>query len=227
MNPLTHFKKMSIMPLLITSALLIGHAPGTNAADLRATPVIDWSNEARQAIVPVTAGSENYGNKFPGEAAVYMGIVHAAIYDAALAIEGGYQPDAIRLTAPMDTSPKAAIATAAHHTLIGLQPALGLTPAQQAILDGDYTNYMAAIPNDSAKANGIMIGEQVATAYSRCARTMAGIAIPRLATSIRQHPAPVFGSPTRPGWFWVCGCRESDHSRSQALRSFVPTAPIR
>jgi hypothetical protein len=164
MNSLTQFKKISIMQLLITLALLIGHAPGTNAADLRATPVIDWSNEARRAIVPVTAGSENYGNKFPGEAAVYMGIVHAAIYDAALAIEGGYQPYAIRLTAPMDTSPAAAIATAAHHTLIGLQPALGLTPAQQAILDGDYTNYMAAIPNDSAKANGIMIGEQVAAA---------------------------------------------------------------
>src|SRR5205823_5943232 len=99
------------------------------------------------------------------EAAVYMGIVHAAVYDAAVAIEGGYEPYAIALTASPDTtSPAAAIATAAHHTLIGLQPALGLTPAQQAILDGDYTNYMAAIANDSAKANGIMIGEQVAAA---------------------------------------------------------------
>src|SRR5207249_938935 len=164
MNPLTQFKKISIAPFLIAVALVIGRAPGAYATDLSATPVIDWSNEARRAIVPPSAGPENYGNKFPGEAAVYMGIVHAAIYDAALAIEGGYQPYAIRLTAPMDTSPAAAIATAAHHTLAGLQPALGLTPAQQAILDGDYTNYMAAIPNDSAKANGIMIGEQVAAA---------------------------------------------------------------
>src|SRR5215831_9768490 len=91
------------------------------------TPVIDWSLEAQRAIVPPGPGgifgSENYGNKFPGEAAVYMGIVHAAIYDAAVAVEGGYQPYAIALTAPADTSPAAAIAAAAHDTLIGLQPA--------------------------------------------------------------------------------------------------------
>ena len=94
-----------------------------------------------------------------------MGIVHAAIYDAAVAIEGGYEPYAIALTAPPDTSPAAAVATAAHHVLVGLQPALGLTAAQQAILDGDYTNYMAAIPNDgAAKTNGIAVGEQVAAA---------------------------------------------------------------
>jgi hypothetical protein len=134
------------------------------AADLSATPVIDWSNEARRAIVPPTAGAENYGNKFPGEAAVYIGIVHAAIYDAAVAIEGGYEPYAITLIAPHDTSSAAAIATAAHSTLIGLQPPLGLTPAQQAILDGDYANYLAAIPDGTAKTNGIMVGQQVAAA---------------------------------------------------------------
>src|SRR5437762_14138506 len=145
MNPLTQFKKISILPLLIALALVVvAGRPLAHAADLAVTPVIDWSNEARRAIIPAGPGGifglENYGNKFPGEAAVYMGIVHAAIYDAALAIEGGYEPYAIALTASPDTtSPAAAIATAAHQTLIGLQPALGLTPAQQAILDGDYT----------------------------------------------------------------------------------------
>ena len=172
MNPLTQFKKISIMQLLITLALLIGHAPGTNAADLGAAPVIDWSTEARRAIVPPSAGAENYGNKGPGEAAVYMGILHAAIYDAAVAIEGGYQPYAIALNAPPNTSSAAAIATAAHHTLVGcpdcghsgLQPALGLTPDQQAILDEDYATHMNAIPDGAAKDNGIAIGKQVAAA---------------------------------------------------------------
>jgi hypothetical protein len=164
MNSLTQFKKIPVLPLVIALALIIGRASAAHAADLTATPVIDWSNEARRAIVPPSAGAENYGNKFPGEAAVYMGIVHAAIYDAAVAIEGGYEPYAIALTAPPDTSSAAAIATAAHHTLIGLQPPLGLTPAQQAILDGDYTNYLAAIPDGTAKANGIAVGEQVAAA---------------------------------------------------------------
>jgi hypothetical protein len=129
-----------------------------------ATPVLYWSNEARRAIVPPSAGPENFGNKFPGEAAVYMGIVHVAIYDAAVAIEGGYRPYAIALTAPAGTSPAAAIAAAAHDTLIGLQPALGLNGAQQAILDGDYASYLAAIPGGAGKTNGIAIGQQVAAA---------------------------------------------------------------
>src|SRR5262249_2964715 len=129
---------------------------------LSSEPVIDWSVEAQRAIVPAGPGgifgSENYGNKFPGEAAVYMAIVHAAIYDAAFAIEGGYEPYAIAIDAPADTSAAAAIATAAHHTIVGLQPALGLTPAQQAILYGDYDNYMKAISeSDSQKTNGIRL----------------------------------------------------------------------
>ena len=164
MNSLIQFKKIPIVPLLSALALVMGRAPAAHAADLPATPVIDWSNEARRAIVPSGAGPENYGNKFPGEAAVYMGIVHVAIYDAAVAIEGGYEPYAITLIAPHHTSSAAAIATAAHHTLIGLQPPLGLTPAQQAILDGDYANYLAAIPDGAAKTNGIAVGEQVAAA---------------------------------------------------------------
>jgi hypothetical protein len=161
MNPLTQFKNIRILPLLVASMLAIGRA---HALDLSAAPVIYWSTEARRAIVPPSAGAENFGNKFPGEAAVYMGIVHAAIYDAAVAIEGGYEPYAIALQAPPNTSSAAAIATAAHHTLIGLQPPLGLTPEQQAILDGDYANYLTAIPDGTAKTNGIAVGEQVAAA---------------------------------------------------------------
>src|SRR6266487_2877366 len=129
------------------------------------TPVAFWSTEARCAIVPAGPGnifgSENFGNKFPGEAAVYMGIVHVAIYDAAVAIEGGYQPYAATPSAPANTSPEAAIATAAYDTLTGLQPQLG---ASQAILDNDYAAYMAGIPDSTAKTNGISVGEQVAQA---------------------------------------------------------------
>ncbi len=164
---------LAVLVVLLGAVAYVGTAPATshsgvtrklNGASLSAAPVLGWSNEARRAIVPAAAGAENFGNKFPGEAAVYMGIVHAAIYDAAVAIEGGYRPYAIALTAPADTSPEAATATAAHHTLIGLQPQLGLNPAQQAILDGDYAAYLAAIPDGTAKANGIAIGERVAAA---------------------------------------------------------------
>lgn len=134
------------------------------------TPVAFWSTEARCAIVPAgpggVFGTENFGNKFPGEAAVYMGIVHVAIYDAAVAIEGGYQQYKTTLSAPANTSPEAAIATAAYDALTGLQPQLG---ANQTILDNDYSAYMAAIPDgtaaeQAAKQNGIDLGQQVAQA---------------------------------------------------------------
>ena len=165
-------------------ALAVGAIGANPAVELSAdhlltpTPVFYWSLEAQRAIVPhgpgAIFGSENYGNKFPGEAAVYMGIVHAAIYDAAVAIEGGYEPYAITIDAPQDASSAAAIATAAHHTLVGspdiglqgLQPELGLTPAQQAILDADYENYLSTIREGAAKSDGIRIGERVAIAIT-------------------------------------------------------------
>jgi hypothetical protein len=200
-------------------------APGA-AMPAATTPVAYWSTEARCAIVPAGPGgifgSENFGNKFPGEAAVYMGIVHVAIYDAAAAIAGGYRPYAIplrltsadtlrartgwsawaawrfgagawkpygkanakvrpsvpraipgswwrraaRLAASSPTAPslEAAIATAAYETLVGLQSTLRLDPNGQAALQGDYTAYLAAIADGTAKDNGVAIGQHVAQA---------------------------------------------------------------
>jgi hypothetical protein len=174
--------KRAITSMLVVASLALDGAIAfsdrltAEITGLSATAIFDWSREAQRAIVPPGPnnifGSENYGNKFPGEAAVYMGIVHAAMYDTAVAIEGGYQPYAIAIDASPDTSPEAAIATAVHHTLVGsldigmpgLQPALGLTVAQQAILDGDYAAYLNAIPDGAAKTNGIWLGQQVAIA---------------------------------------------------------------
>jgi hypothetical protein len=193
------------------------------------TPVAYWSTEARCAIVPSgpngVFGSENFGNKFPGEAAVYMGIVHAAIYDAAVTVKGGYRPYAsdvkaasagslrartgwsawaawrlaqrdwkpygqanprVRPSVPGSIpaswwsrlvkapassahrpSPEAAIATAAYEVLAGLQPTLRLEPAGQTTLHDDYTAYLAAVPDGTAKRQGIAIGERVARAMLR------------------------------------------------------------
>jgi len=175
--------RLALLVGLLGAVVFVGAGPGVGATPppttqcapaanypAATTPVAFWSTEARCAIVPKGPGgifgSENFGNKFPGEAAVYMGIVHVAIYDSALAIEGGYKPYAPTPAAPANTSPEAAIATAAYDTLTGLQPQLG---ANQTMLDGDYTAYMAAIPDgtvteNAAKQNGIAIGDQVAQA---------------------------------------------------------------
>jgi hypothetical protein len=162
---------VAIVPVFIAagvSAARYARSSPPAGVSMPATPIVQWSDEARRAIVPPGPGGifgpENYGNKFPGEAAVYMAIVHAAMYDAAVAIAGGDRPYAAAVTAPAGASAEAAIATAAHHTLVGLQPALGLTSGQQATLDTQYADYLAQLPESSATANGIAVGEQVAWA---------------------------------------------------------------
>ncbi|HEY5906657.1 MAG TPA: vanadium-dependent haloperoxidase [Vicinamibacteria bacterium] len=116
---------------------------------LRAGSVSDWSLIAQNSIVGV-------GKKFPGEAAVYMGIVHAAIYDAAVAVAGGYQPYHVSPVVPHGASLDAAVATAAHHVLVGL------FPGQETDLDLAYAASLAGIPEGKSKDDGVDAGEAVA-----------------------------------------------------------------
>src|SRR4051794_41986148 len=94
----------ALLVVLAGATAFVGPAPATvvksKGASVSASPVLAWSNEARRAIVPPSAGLENFGNKFPGEAGVYMGIVPAAIYDAAGATAGGHPPHAGAPRAP-------------------------------------------------------------------------------------------------------------------------------
>lgn len=129
---------------------VVGATPATS---LPRGPVVDWSLEAQRAIVPPPAGN---GNKFPGEAAFYMAIVHVAMYDAAVAVQGGYRPYAIAHRTSAPASAAAAIATAAHGVLAAL------LPTQRGDLDGRYAEYVSRLPADAAKANGIAVGDHIA-----------------------------------------------------------------
>jgi hypothetical protein len=154
----------------------------TSVASPSLTPVAHWSLEAQRALVPPPAGN---GNKFPGEAAVYMGIVHVALHDAAVAIQGGYRPYAIAVTAAADTSAAAAIATAAHGVLVAL------LPTQRGDLDNRYAEYVSKLPDNAAKTNGIAIGEHVA----------AGIVALRANDGRNADPEYVQQPPSGPGVF--------------------------
>jgi hypothetical protein len=129
--------------LMLTLVATVACAP-----TLRAGAVTEWSLIAQDSVVGV-------GKKFPGEAAVYMGIVHAAIYDAAVAVSGGYQPYHVSPVVPPGASLDAAVATAAHRVLVGL------FPGQQGALDSAYAASMAAIREGQSKADGIAAGEEV------------------------------------------------------------------
>ncbi len=84
-----------------------------------------------------------------------MGIVHATIYDAVVAIEGGYRPYAITPAVPPNASVAAAVAAAAHRVLAGR------FPDQQGDLNDLYNLYLSGIPDGEAKTNGILVGEEV------------------------------------------------------------------
>ena len=121
-------------------------APGISS---EGRAVTDWSVIAQNAIVSV-------GRRFPGEAAVYMGMVHATIYDVVVAIEGGYRPYAFTPAAvPANTSVDAAVASAVHRVLVER------FPVQKQTLDDVYFEYLKGIADGEAKTNGILVGEEV------------------------------------------------------------------
>ena len=161
MNPLTQFK---IRPLLLVIAMALS-IMRAYAIDTSPDPVITGvPRRGRPSFLPAPT-RRTTAAAGPSDAAVYMGIVHVAIYDAAVTLEGGYEFYAHYdppINVPPNTSAAAAIATAAHHTLVGLPCGLNTTEANT--LSGIYGDYMNAIPDGQAKTNGIMIGERVAQA---------------------------------------------------------------
>jgi len=89
----------------------------------------------------------------PVSSEVVATTIHLAVYDAVVAIEGGYQPYAKAIEAPRGASLRAAIATAAYRTARGRVAA-----SQFAYLDQKYGDYLADIPGGPAKDDGVQVG---------------------------------------------------------------------
>jgi hypothetical protein len=169
----------------VVSDALDSHPMLTTENSSQEPAVADWSLIAQNAIVAV-------GRKFPGEAAVYMGIVHAAIYDAVVAIEGGYRPYAIAPAVPENTSLAAAVAAAAHRVLVGRFPEQQPGPNG---LDEVYFAYLNGIADVEAKANGIQVGEEVGVGMLLL-RDNDGL--DRVVPYEQRQPAPGVYEPTAP-----------------------------
>jgi PAP2 superfamily len=93
----------------------------------------------------------------PAEGHVIFAYVAIAVYDAVMAIEGGYRPFEIDVDAPAGASAEAAVAAAAHRILGHY------LPAQAAgIIDPAYTASLSTIDDGQAKTDGVATGEQVA-----------------------------------------------------------------
>ena len=98
---------------------------------------------------------EQYG---PTRASRAMAIVHIAIFDAVVAIFGGYRSYTGIPSAPRDTSMNAAVAQAAHDTLSALFPSQA--PNFDIALDDD----LKLISNGLPKNRGIDFGHRAAAA---------------------------------------------------------------
>jgi hypothetical protein len=93
----------------------------------------------------------------PAEGHVIFGYVAVAVYDAVMAIEGGYDPFAVHVDAPVGASAEAAVAAAAYRVLGHYLPA-----QKPAILDPAYAASLAGIPDGQAETDGIAVGRNVA-----------------------------------------------------------------
>jgi hypothetical protein len=138
--------------LLLTS-LAVG-APSTATAkdtsQAAAAVISEWNEIAQKTLLADTA-------KAIPEDFLYMGFVHAAVYNAVIGIEGGYQPYRFRTTAPQGASSQAAAVAAAHKILLAYSPA-----AQHADLNTAYTASLAKIPDGDAETSGVTFGELAA-----------------------------------------------------------------
>ncbi len=86
-------------------------------------------------------------------------IMHAAIYDTVNAIDATHKPYLVRIgRVSPHASQEAAVAAAAHETLITLYPAF------QTTLDQQYDQSLAQIPDGADKTTGIDVGRAVALA---------------------------------------------------------------
>src|SRR5665811_1577089 len=110
--------------------------------------VAQWNKIAEDTVVASGA--------FQGDGLIYMAYTQAAVYDAAVAIEGTYVSYGPPVTAPAGASVDAAIVEAAYETLVNY------FPANAAPLGTARDTSLAAIADGQAKTDGIAVGHQAA-----------------------------------------------------------------
>src|SRR5437867_4054151 len=148
MNPLTQFKKILILPLLIALALVALASPASATLPPGNT-VAQWNKIAEDTVVGSGA--------FQPEGFIYMAYASAAVYDAVVAIEGGFEPYGPPITAPPGASVDAAIVEAGYRTLVYY------FPLQAGNLGALYTEALGLIPDGPPKIDGQAVGLAAAT----------------------------------------------------------------
>ena len=131
----------TLLPGIVAVALLVASA--------RADVVTDW-NVTTNALVANDVGNNRKLRT--------LAMVHVAMSDAINTVQNRYTRVVATLPAAPDASAEAAAATAARQILTHVYP------EQKAKIEEAYEASLKAIPNGSAKTEGIKLGMEVAEA---------------------------------------------------------------
>jgi hypothetical protein len=161
--------------------------------------VEQWNKIAEDTVIGAGA--------FQIEGFIYMACESTAVYDATVALQGGYKPLMPSFRVWKGASPDAAVVEAAYRTLTHYFPAASTT------LDPLYAAALAAIPDGQAKKAGQKIGWVAANQVIR-ARTGDGLTTPIGVTAtfptlipgpgVWRLTPPAFLAPQTP---WVANVR--------------------
>jgi len=133
--------------LIVMAAAVCGTLLST-AAVSSTDPVLEWNS-----IMLTTTATQN-----PFFQARFAAITQLAVFEAVNAIDKDFKPYLGTITAPSGASPDAAAVAAAHAVLENY------FPGDASALDAAYAASLAAIPDGSAKQEGIEVGEAAAAA---------------------------------------------------------------
>lgn len=135
--------------------------PNYANSPLPGNAVAEWNAIAQELLqpTPMPGMPMPMGGVSMSAAFVYLAYTQAAVYNALVAIEGGYTPYNSTLTASPDASRDAAVAAAAHDVLVNDFP---LDSPEKAMLDSKYAASLAIIPDGQAKTDGIAVGAAAA-----------------------------------------------------------------
>jgi hypothetical protein len=154
--------------------------------------VTDWNAISQNAIVTVGAQPIQRSQ-------LWITLVHVAIYDAVMSIDGRYEQFKVTPAHVRPASLEAAAIAAAHGVLVRL------LPGQQASLNAERAISLAAIRNGIKKNNGIAIGEEVAQRLLEIHDGVipTGSYMPGTGPGVWQPTPPAFAPALLPGFAQV------------------------
>src|SRR6266545_2223361 len=134
----THARVAAIAAMTFAVAASAGMTRDASAALPPGNTVAQWNKIAEDAVVGSGAVAT--------EPFIYMAYVSAAVYDAVVAIEGGFEPYGPAIAAPAGASVDAAVVEAAYRTL------WAYFPPESCNLGALYAEALGSIPDGTAKS---------------------------------------------------------------------------